>query len=330
MLSVAVLALAVAAPARALDVDKYLPEDTETLVFFNVKQVLGSPLVKKHALKNIQDALKDQEELAKQLESLGFDPLKDLDRVLVAAPTPAGDQDKDNKGLVIAYGKFDVDKFKAEAEKQAKDDKAKLEIVTVKGGGVEGGDITLYKVNVPNQQSGKDEPMYIHLTSKTTILASPNKEYLVNAIKAGKADKKVALKNKTIAAAIEKLDGQQSLGMVIPGELLTKGPLGDLPVKDVLSAVTVVSGGMTVTDGMKMEFVLDCKDADGAKELKKNVDEWVNQGQLALALLAGGQKELAPVLELLKSVKTTNKDKSVTVKAELSAETINKSIQQDQ
>jgi len=323
LMGVALLALAVAAPARAIDVDKHLPADTETLVVINVKQVLGSQLVKKHALKEIQDALKNQEDLSKTLEALGFDPLKDLDRVLVAAPS-GGEQDK---GLVIAYGKFDVDKFKSEAEKYAKDNKDKLEIVSAKDG--EGGEVTLYKFNVPNQQTGQDVPMYVHMTNKTTVLASPSKEYLLNAIKV-KGDKKPALKNKLVAEMIEKLDGQQSLGLVIPGESLTKGPLADLPVKDTLSTITVISGGITVTDGLKMEFVAACKDADGAKDLKKGLDDWVTQGQLALALLAGGQKELAPVLELLKSIKTTSKDKNVTLKAELSADTINKAIQQDQ
>ena len=43
-----------------------------------------------------------------------------------------------------------------------------------------------------------------------------------------------------------------------------------------------------------------------AKDLKKTIDDAVTQGQLALAVLAGGQKELAPVLELLKSIKTTS------------------------
>jgi len=323
LVSVAVLTLVATAPARAIEVDKYLPADSETLVVINVKQVVGSQLIKKHALKQIQDAIKDQESTAKILEALGFDPLKDLDRILMAAPA-GGEQDK---ALVVAYGKYDVEKFKTEAEKYAKDNKDALEVITAKDG--EGGEVTLYKVTLPNQQGGQDVPMYVHLANKTTMLASPSKDQVMTAIKV-KGDKKPTFKNKAFAEMVEKLDGQQSLGLVLPGSVLTQGPLADLPVKDQLATITIVSGGITVTDGLKMEFTLACKEADNAKDLKKTIDDYVTQGQLALAVLAGGQKELAPVLELLKSMKTTSKDKNVTIKAELSADTINKAIQQDQ
>ena len=53
---VAVLVLAVVlagAPARAGEVDRYLPDDTEIVVNVNIRQILDSPLVKKHALEKL-------------------------------------------------------------------------------------------------------------------------------------------------------------------------------------------------------------------------------------------------------------------------------------
>src|SRR5438105_4660189 len=95
-----------AAPARAGEVDKYLPEDTEVLVSVNVRQIVDSDLFKKYALEQARAALKDQEDVQDVLKELGLDPFKDLDRVLVAKPS-GGEQDR---GLVIAYGRFDLDR----------------------------------------------------------------------------------------------------------------------------------------------------------------------------------------------------------------------------
>ena len=70
-----------AGPARAAEVDPYLPDDTEVLVTVNVRQVLDSPLVKKSTLEKLREALKDIDMAEDVLKDLGFDPFKDLDRV---------------------------------------------------------------------------------------------------------------------------------------------------------------------------------------------------------------------------------------------------------
>src|SRR5439155_24882163 len=99
--------------------DRYLPADTEVVVTWNVRQVLGSQLVKKNGLEQLRDLIKSQEEVEALLKELNLDPLKDIDKVLVAAPA-SGEQDK---GLVIVHGRFNLDKFKARADKAAKDNK---------------------------------------------------------------------------------------------------------------------------------------------------------------------------------------------------------------
>src|SRR5947207_11717491 len=91
------LAAALLAPAaRAADVDKYLPKDTEQISVINVRQILGSALLKKVGLDNIREALKANEEVAGTLKGLGFDPLKDIDRIIAAQPATA----EQDKGLV--------------------------------------------------------------------------------------------------------------------------------------------------------------------------------------------------------------------------------------
>src|SRR5262249_47295568 len=100
---------ALAAPARAADLDPYLPADTEVVVTVNVRQLLGSELLKKLGLDKAKEALKDLDQVKTVLDELGFDPFKDLDRLTVAGP---GGTEQD-RGLIIARGRFDPDKFKA-------------------------------------------------------------------------------------------------------------------------------------------------------------------------------------------------------------------------
>jgi len=66
----AVLGLAavlVAAPARAAEIDKLLPADTETVLTINVKQIFSSDLVKKVGLDKAKEALKSQSDAQKIL-----------------------------------------------------------------------------------------------------------------------------------------------------------------------------------------------------------------------------------------------------------------------
>src|SRR6516165_1850557 len=77
--------LALVLPARAAEPDKYLPNDTEAIVVLNVKQILDSPLVKKHLAEKIRDEIKNNAEVSKVLEALGFDPLKDLSSITIAS-----------------------------------------------------------------------------------------------------------------------------------------------------------------------------------------------------------------------------------------------------
>src|SRR5262245_4234234 len=107
----AALALLLAPAVSRAALDPHLPADTRSYVSVNVKQVLGSPLVKKYALGPAKDALKQIDGVNELLTELGFDPFKDLDRVIVSSP---GAKEAD-RGLIILYGAFDAAKIDKKA-----------------------------------------------------------------------------------------------------------------------------------------------------------------------------------------------------------------------
>src|SRR5262245_50998705 len=90
---------ALALPARAAEVDKYLPNDTQGVLSVNVRQLLDSSLIKKHGLEQIRAGLENNQKAQDLLKSLDFDPLKDIGSITAAGP---GGDDPD-KGLVILH-----------------------------------------------------------------------------------------------------------------------------------------------------------------------------------------------------------------------------------
>ncbi len=305
------LLAAVAAPARAGDLDKFLPEDTESVVTFNFRQLLDSALVKKYGLEHAKEALKNADEINDVLKDLGFDPFKDLDVVIIAGPA-SGEQDK---GLIIAHGKFDVDKFKAKADDAVKNNG---DVVKVHKSGTN----LIYEVKIPDQE----QTLFVALAGKDTILASPGKDYVIDGLKKVDAKKNTGLKNKQVQAMIEKMDAKQTLSIALVGEGFAKADLPDPKMKALLAKIDAVSGGLTISDEVKLEIGITTKTAADAKEINKAINDGLNQGLVVLGLLAANNESLVPVMDFVKSVKATAKDKAVVIKAAISAEALEKAL----
>src|SRR5262245_58717183 len=175
-------ALCLAAPAGAADASKLVPADAEQVVFVNVEALLKSELVKKHALDQVKAALKDNADAKKLFDAIGLDPLKDINSVLVANAGQKGD-----KVLVVAQGKFDLEKIHKLAEAVAREKKDELKILKE-------GTKTVY-------QGTKDgNSLYASFVDKNTMVASTSKAYVVAALKGegGKPGKALATAMKAV------------------------------------------------------------------------------------------------------------------------------------
>jgi hypothetical protein len=307
-------ALAFGSMARAGELDRFLPADTEIYLTINIKQAFSSGLAKKLGADKLKDVLKEIGEAADILKDLGFDPFKDLDTITVAGP---GSTEAD-KGLVIVHGTFDLDKFKAKGEDAAKNFSDNLKIHKV-------GDHILYEAIVPPS----DMAWFVALPSKDTMLLSPGKDYVVDALKKTDAKAKAAVKNKEVRSLLEKMSDKQTIAFAALGSALLKDGLGDTPAKDVLEKLDALAGGLTITDDLKIEVHLSAKNADDAAEIEKSVDEGVRSALTIVGLLAGSEKKLNIVLDLLKSVKTKRDDKTLTIKGLLDADAIDKALKKD-
>src|SRR5262249_15241960 len=93
--ALALAGLLLAAPLWAAEADKLLPNDTETVMGINVRQILDAPLVKKLGLEQAKKALKAQSDVQKILDDLGFDVFTDVDTITVAGCGATSEADKD-------------------------------------------------------------------------------------------------------------------------------------------------------------------------------------------------------------------------------------------
>jgi hypothetical protein len=316
-LGLGLAALLLAAPARAADLEKLLPNDTEVISTINVKQILDSALVKKVGLDKVKDAIKNQEKAQQVLDALGFDPFKDLDSITVAGP---GGSDTD-KGLIIVKGNFDVDKFKAVAAAAAKDHPDVIKTTKVPDG--LGGNYEFYEVSpseLPNS-------FFVSLASKHYILIAPGKDYLIDAHDKLAARKKTNLKSKEMAALLGRLDPKQSLSVALVAKALEKSPLADQEKgKEIIDKLDDVVFGVTIDKDIDIVLGVTAKDDKAAEALDDEIRNGLNLALGAAAFVASQNKQLAPLVDVLKSIKPKTKGKTISVTVKFEGEDIEKLI----
>jgi hypothetical protein len=286
--------------------------DTHLVVTINVRQVLESPLVQKYAAEQIKEQIKRSVEATKILSDLGFDPFKDFVSVTIAWPgVPEPD-----KGLVVIRGKFDKDKIESKVEEIAKAGAEGLKITKA-------GARTVYEWLVPDQK----QTLFAAIANASTIIAAPSKQLVVDALE--RIDgKKTATMSKQLADVLSKIDIKQSFWMAgLLSDELRKNPLlNDEKVREVLNKIESLNGGINVADDIQMQFTVTTKNDDAAKEISELLGQGVMQGKELLKVFGGNKKELAPVEELLGTLKVSTTGRAVSVNGKISKQVLEKTL----
>src|SRR5215469_136225 len=120
LLASALPAAAAPAPAARPDLSRFLIDDTDFVLVVNVKQILASPAFTRNYQKDVEGLL--QSDIVKPwLEGTGFDPLKDVERLIVVMGRSCHPTENDTAHgpLLFLQGRFDPDKLRAKADKLA-------------------------------------------------------------------------------------------------------------------------------------------------------------------------------------------------------------------
>jgi copper chaperone CopZ len=300
-----------AAPAPdepgAAKVDKYLPDDAGGVFVVDVKQILASKAFTKELKKQLEDLLKmDQVQMV--LKDTGFDPFKDVDRVILAI-TPGADGM--SGPFLIVEGRFDAKKLETKAEELAK------QFPIIKP--VEIGKSKMYEIN-----PGHGNPAYLGLLDKGTFVLSDSKQEITEAVEKAGGKKKTEFKSKNLGGLIAKMDPKLAVNVACAGEMATGGSAMSVPGGGFVRMVRTladegidsVTGGIAVNEDAKGKIHFVARDADVAKKLAAEFEAGIAQAQKEIAREAVRNEHLLPVVEVVKTFKTSLNEQTITVEGQ--------------
>ena len=306
-LAVGSFAISYAQESRQEAFKVQLPADTQALIHLNFRAMIDSPLAKKMGIEKESKIIKALDFDVEFIAEIGFDPLKDIDSITIAAPG-GGDMEK---GLIIVAGKFKADKLLAKLNEEAKNNNNKVK--THKAG-----DKTIFEVKEFN--FSQQVPIF-YMIASNTILASTQKEYLEKAF----ANSGSKLANKDFSALVEKLDPDLAISMVAVSSAFPSKAIPE-PYKAIIEGIDSIIGGIGVDEDVSLKINVFTKDEDSAKKLKETLDQGMAQALGFLGLMAAQEKELTPVLEFVKSMKTSSKEKMMSLEGKLPGKMIEDAI----
>ncbi len=299
----------VTGPLEAAEADKLLPNDSEYVVTLNVRVLLDSALAKKYGLPKMRELIKSDEEVQDIFKSLGLDPLADI-QSLTLASTNISDP---SKALFILHGKFNPDKFHAKAQEVIQTYGEILKIHKAEP-------VRYYEVNFPGQS------FFVALINPTTIVASPGKDGVLEALEKAAGKKKSKVK-KELLNLLEKVDAGRTLWMIGLKSALEHSPLSaDETARPILGKIETAAAGVTVAADIQAEFTLSAKSPEAAMELSKELVDKLDKAKGIVSILVGDVKELQILLELVGALKVSAEDRTVTLRGQIGEETIEKSL----
>jgi len=301
-------AMAYAEPApepRAVTADdtKWIVPDAEVILKLNIKQMMGSELMKKSGTDAIKGLLQSNEQARSVIDATGLDVTKDIDAILMSATGSA----KDAKGRVIVKGKFNKDKIhdalKKEAEKGAK---VKL---------VKEGSTQLYELLLND-----DKALFGAFADGSTLVLTDSKEMTAELIKTPPT--KPSAMSAKMKSALAKFSGKESMSLaLVVNEDLKKMLGGARGAGDAAAKLQTLTAGMTLTGGVAVNITGTTNDASAAKSLEKTLGTLKATG----SMLLGMNEDVPPFVgELLNAIKIGSTPDSVTINLNVTKETINK------
>lgn len=308
--------------ARAAEPDKLLPAESDTVVQVNLKQIIGTDIVKKYALEQLKQTL-EGEDAKKLLTEIGLDPLKDIEKVVVGAHVKGKD---DTKYLMVVHGTFDPDKLYKAAEAQSKKDADRFAMIKEENS-------VIFKY----QPANGELPVYGTVINDRTVVAGSNKKMIHAAIKAAAADKKSAIKPE-LAELVKKMDEKSSFYAVS----IVKGKFtdvnlpggGNIPVdlsgiQKLLPDTESMAVAVKVGADVNVEVTLGMKSDDSAGDMRNALDEIFKQLKPLAQLAAAAEPRAKPLGDILATIKTSAKNKDVIISGKVTGANIGRMVKPD-
>jgi hypothetical protein len=294
--------------AGAVEPDKYIPPDAESVTVVNLKQTLDSAIVKKYALDVIKSLVEGNADAQNLAKATGLDLGKDIETVTI---TTAGGLD--GKMLLVVRGKYDVKKFETGAATYAQANPKTLKIG-------KDGSTTIYE----SVNDGKTT--YAAFADSGTLLASGDKDYLKAALKRA-AGPATPIK-KELAEALAKIGGTESIyTALIVTDDVKKTLEGNDQTKELAKILKTVTATLTLTDAIQLDMAATAANAQAAQQLTLGLNAY-KQAMPGIFKTIGNE-QLLPLGEAIqKNLKVSAEASTVTINLKLTDEVIKKALGQ--
>jgi hypothetical protein len=323
MLRYAVLTLgiwccaSVAAQAQSKDAAKFFPDNTQMVFSVNVKALLGSSLFQKHFKEDVEKQIKEQPQIQKVVESMGFDPLRDISTVSLTLNkfdvTLGSEPDVDL--FVVIKGNFSTEKMNAAI--------SALIASANQGDRVSSsryGDFTMFEAK---DRRGKS----VHWTifDKETVFVGNVKNQVTDAIERG-LGKKTGTLNSKFAELMGRARAEASFwgAMIMPNSVKELSRMSPNPdAGEAISKLDSITLKFDVKDNIKFDYSMFLADAGAADKLKTLIDQ--AREMLGAAALQNEQFG-AELGDLVSSIQVASKDNKVSVSGEVKSDLAEKII----
>jgi hypothetical protein len=322
LLAPAVPAAAAPAPPARPDLTRFLLDDADFVLVVNVKQILASPAFTKTYQKQVEELLKS-EAVKPWLEGSGFDPLKDIERLIVVMGRSCHPSDQPGEAgpVVFVRCRFDPDKLRAKADKMAESMPALLKAHV-------NGDTKVFELRGAAGSIG-----FISLLDRGTVVFAPRKDQVADALARVAGKKIVELKYKALQPLLDKMNPEDSVSFVGLGEMVTGTAVsvtddGMKTTRKVTAhtlgeqGVASIQGGVTIGAEVKGKATLTAKSDEAAKTLAKEMTDGLGMAKAELQRVVEKQPQLGPALAVLHSVRITSKGRTITLEGQGDAEAV--------
>jgi hypothetical protein len=293
--SIALMILTSTATA-APTTDRLTPADAEAVVTVNVRQLLQTPVVRKHALDPLKLLLERHDELQQLFTAAGLDPLRDVDTISLST---SGNPTASGKLLAVVRGRFDPAKVRTATAEYARKHPGRLK-------SIKAGELPLWEITSDNKS------YYAAFAGDNTLVVSNTKEDAAAAVgRAGQAPQPLS---KEMQAALDQIkDGEPVWLALVATDAIKQLLRGDELAKNFADALRSVTGTLELTDDAQLTLVVHSSSATAAGQIKEKLEDLLK----LLAFVGGGKDASGQVVkEVIDNLKlgTDKSDMSIRLK----------------
>lgn len=312
-----ILAASCSVHAQGADIAKLFPDNTEMAFSFNVKSVLNSGMFQKHFKEDVDKRIKENSQLQKMMESLGFNPMKDITSVTFTVSkfkaAIGGPPEADVFGVI--KGAFNVEKMNGALGALIAAANQGDRVTTSKYG-----DYVLYEVKDSN--SGKS--MFATIFDKETIIGGTQKDDVTNAIERSVGRKTGSLNNK-FSELLSKARNDNTMwgAVLIPSSVRDMSKMAPPEVGEAIGKLETQTMNLNIKDNIKFDVSMYMADEGAAGEMKKLMEQ---AKDLAGAAALSNEQFGSDLADLVSSLQIGSNGKKVSMAGDIKAELVDKLV----